>query len=139
MDFNFEKIKKLLENYQELVKGNGFKKEMVNNFLNELRDIGGYLKGTNKLSDNRIRFIIIGLKKESENDNTKVCYIIDILDLYNGNFVYKEDIAHYRYVLPTEDEVEKYNKLKVNIYMINNKIRKFEHKMEIVRLFEEER
>jgi hypothetical protein len=72
MDFNFEKTKKLLENYQRLVKENGFQKEMINNFLNELRNIGGYLKGTHKLSDNRTRFILIGLKEKLKNSDTKV-------------------------------------------------------------------
>ena len=137
MDFNFEKIKSLLLKYQERVKREGNSEKLRNSFFTELRNIGGYSKGTKKLErGTRPYFIIIGLKKEEKKE--KVCYVINISDIYNGEFKYEELIAHYNYLLPTEQEAEKYLKFKRDVEILQSKLRSFEKKMEIATLFREE-
>lgn len=135
MDFNFDRINVLLKKYHDKTLKEKFTQGMAKSFLKELRDIGGYLKGTTKLDSTTTRFIIIDSYKEDRKVCTK---IINLTDIWSGDFNYKNDIAHFRYTVPTQEEVDEYNKLQDMKSIIDGKILAFEKERELIRIFEED-
>ncbi|MCK9442217.1 MAG: hypothetical protein M0Q13_12450 [Methanothrix sp.] len=56
--------------------------------------------------------------------------------IYDGKFKYEDIIAHYNYILPIENKVKKYLKIRKDIEILQSKLRSFEKKWKLLHFLE---